>query len=196
GPSSSAPRAAEAAPPPTAPARPGALLLVLALLLLALVHPPSWPGVPAPLWFPSAGLGLALIAWFGPRAAGLLLLASLLAGVRAGLWPAPLPAAEWPALLGRAAPQGAVPVAVLAAAWVGYRRADGAEALRDPDSAILFLLVPGAVLAAFALLRTLPVWLASSAAFPLLREAGAYWVGQSLGLLALAPPLLVWAVGS
>ncbi len=171
---------------------------LLALLLLALVHPLSWPGQPAPLWFPSSGLGLALIAWFGLRAALLLLAAVLLAAVRGALWPAVVPPGEWPGLLAAAAYEGAFQVAMLAAAWRAFRRAGGQPDLRDPWSAVLFLLVPGAVLGLFALLRALPVWLAGGD-FSLPREAATYWVGQALGVFALTPPLLVllgqWGVG-
>src|SRR5207249_3665651 len=41
-------------------------------LLLALVHltqPAAWGRLDPGLWYPPAGLGLALVAWFGPRAA-------------------------------------------------------------------------------------------------------------------------------
>src|SRR5262245_19670701 len=70
-------------------------LPALTVLLLALIQPHSWPGGPEPLWFPSAGLGLVLIAWFGPRAALLLLIAAPLVAVRASLWPSLQPADQW-----------------------------------------------------------------------------------------------------
>src|SRR5262245_41201358 len=58
----------------------------LTLFLLALIQPLSWPHGPTPLWFPTAGLGLVLIAWFGPRAALLILIAAPFAALRTALW--------------------------------------------------------------------------------------------------------------
>src|SRR5262249_55435560 len=150
-----------------------------------------WPGGPAPLWFPTAGLGLVLVAWFGLRAAVLLLIAAPLAAVRAALWPAFLPLQEWPLLLGKSLCEGMFQAAMLATAWWAFRRATrdpgsgGQTDLHDPRSAVLFLFVIGAVVAAFAVLRTFPVWLATSFAFSLPEEAVGWWVGQALGIMAL-----------
>src|SRR4051794_28136626 len=64
----------------------GRVWLVLGgLLLLHVLHPLTW-GVARPsLWFPPAGLGLALVAWFGPRGALLVLVDGLLVGLQAYL---------------------------------------------------------------------------------------------------------------
>src|SRR5438552_1907816 len=86
-------------PPPAPRGRPGGLVLLPAVLLLALVHPLSWPGRPAPLWFPSAGLGLALVAWFGPKAAALVAAGALLAAART-LWLGPTTGGHWLTLFG------------------------------------------------------------------------------------------------
>jgi PAS domain S-box-containing protein len=169
------------------------LLLALAVLLLALVHPLSWPGRPVPLWYPSAGLGLVLVAWLGLRAAGVVLVAVLLAGVRGGLWPNLVAAERWGPLLAEAAYEGFFQAALVAAVWWAYRQGGGAADLCDPRSATLFLLCSAAVVAGIALLRTLPVWLAGGTVFSLPWEATGYWVAQELGLLVLAPPLLVFA---
>ena len=170
--------------------RPGALLLALSVLLLALVHPRSWPGQPAPLWYPSAGLGLVLVAWLGLRAAGLLLVAVPVAGLRGVLWSAP---DHWGLLLAEAAYEGFFQAALVAAVWWTYRQAGGSAELRDPRSATLFLLTSVAVPAGIALLRTVPVWLADGTAFSLPSDVVAYWVAQVLGLVVLTPPLLVFA---
>ncbi|MBI1914440.1 MAG: PAS domain S-box protein [Planctomycetes bacterium] len=192
-----APGATPIANAPGSPSRwPAWRLLALTVLLLALIHPLSWPGGPDPLWFPSAGLGLVLIAWFGQRAALLILLAAPFAAVRAALWPSLQGTEHWAELLGKTVCEGAFQAAMLAAAWWAYRRAGGQPDLHDPRSAVLFLLVPGTVAAGFAVLRTLPVWLATAFGFSLPRVAGAWWVSQELGIMALAPPLLVLATGN
>src|SRR5262249_7255305 len=194
-PATSAPHAPGPPPVANAPGSPSRWtawrLPVLMVLLLALVHPLSWPGGPDPLWFPSAGLGLVLIAWFGLPAALLILIAAPLAAIRAALWPSLQGAEHWTELLGKTVCEGACQAAMLAAAWWAYRRAGGQPDLHDPRSAVLFLLVPGTIAAGFAFLRTLPVWLLTALEFSLPREAGAWWVSQELGIMALAPPLLV-----
>ena len=55
-----------------------AVLALAGVLLLYLTNPSSFTGLPG-LWAPSAGLGLVLVAWLGPRAGWLLLSAGLLA---------------------------------------------------------------------------------------------------------------------
>src|SRR3954469_20867946 len=95
-------RPAPHAPGPRSPSRWTAWrLTALTVLLLALIHPLSWPGGPEPLWFPSAGLGLVLIAWFGLRAALLILIAAPFVAVRAALWPSVQGAEHWGELLGK-----------------------------------------------------------------------------------------------
>src|SRR5262245_37303864 len=53
---------------PSLPAR-QTILFLSALLLLHATNPLAWGRFDSALWFPPTGLGLALIAWFGPRAA-------------------------------------------------------------------------------------------------------------------------------
>ena len=67
------------------------------LVMLLATHPLMW-GRPVPAsWLPMAGLGLALIAWFGFRATLLVFVATLLANAAALLYaPSLLPAAGAP----------------------------------------------------------------------------------------------------
>src|SRR5260370_27677798 len=61
---------------PFAPWHGGAVLL--ALLALHLTNPHSWGQASPALWFPAAGVGLCLVAWFGRRAVVLVLVSGLL----------------------------------------------------------------------------------------------------------------------
>src|SRR5262249_4492731 len=61
-------------------------LFLPALALLHLSHPLTWGVHTDPsLWFPTLGIGLALVAWFGPRAGMLLALDGLLVVFQAWL---------------------------------------------------------------------------------------------------------------
>jgi PAS domain S-box-containing protein len=171
-------------------------VVVVALVLLHLSHPLTW-GRPWPgLWFPPAGLGLALVAWFGPRCAVWLLADGLLIALQAG-FVGLLSGAEGPlrtsGLLAADAVLGAAELPL--AWWLYHRRARGARQLGDPRSAILFLvLVPGAVTGLFALARAGLFTLAPPAAGAAGTPAywlGIFWMGRALGILVLAPPLLV-----
>jgi PAS domain S-box-containing protein len=173
-----------------------------ALVLLHLSHPLTW-GRPWPgLWFPPAGIGLALVAWFGPRFAVWLLADGLLIALQAG-FVGLLSGAEGPlrfsGLLAADAVLGAVELPL--AWWLYHRRARGARQLGDPRSAILFLvLVPGAVTGLFALARAGLFALAAPAESTAAGWLGLFWLGRALGILVLAPPLLVtltsWLVRS
>src|SRR6202007_148656 len=50
-------------------ARRRTVLFLSSLLLLHATNPLAWGQSGSALWFPPVGLGLVLIAWFGPRAA-------------------------------------------------------------------------------------------------------------------------------
>jgi PAS domain-containing protein len=161
---------------------------------LHLSHPLTWGQSWPELWSPPTGLGLALIAWFGPRAALLIALDGLLVTLQAAAlgW-LPTPAA---ASLGVGAADAVLTALALQVGWWAYRRAGGARGLGDPRSAILFLfLVPGLTAALSALGRALLFGLAGIPLIPAGLGAGAtvavLWLGQALGLLILAPPLLV-----
>jgi len=114
---SEAGQAPDAATTPIPPSHPGGWRLpALTVLLVALIQPLSWPGGPDPLWFPSAGLGLVLVAWFGPQAALLLLIAAPLAALRACLWPTLQPADQWLKLFAQTVCEGTFQAAMLATA--------------------------------------------------------------------------------
>jgi signal transduction histidine kinase len=79
------------------------------------------------------------------------------------------------------------------AAWSCYHRlARGARCLDDPRSAVAFLLiVPVVVTGLFASLHGLGAWLLGAAPGGLLHAVGAFWMSRALGIVAVAPPLLV-----
>ncbi len=180
-------------PASSGPALPVARRLpaVAGLLLLVLGNPLAWRGESPGLWFPSAGLALCLVAWAGPGAAVLAFKAALLAAAlalaagaapfgRSG-WPA-LPLALWEAVLEAGEP--------LAAWWCYRRLAGGSRGLADPRSATLFLLVvPCLVVGLFSAVRPLPLGL--TAGGPSWHLVAEFWLSRAVGVLALAPPLLV-----
>ncbi|HYT88365.1 MAG TPA: PAS domain S-box protein [Gemmataceae bacterium] len=160
------------------------LLALLGLPLLFLSDPRLWHGNHA-LWLAPVGLGLALTAWVGLWAAGLVALAALLAGLAGG-------GTDWPVLT---VIEAVVLGGVVGLGWWCYHfKAKGVRRLNDPRSATLFLiLVPGAVAGLAAVLLAL----AGQALGPGLDDvptlAVAWWIRQVLGILTLAPPLLVIA---
>jgi PAS domain S-box-containing protein len=131
------------------------------------------------LWPPEAGLGLALTFWLGPWGAGLAATDRLLVHVLGGAGGAGLAP-----VLGDAA----FTFAELLLAWWWYvRLGRGSVRLNDPRSATLFLLlVPGA---AFGLGAFGRAWLGGAG--DLGEAATGLWVTRALGVLALAPPLLL-----
>jgi PAS domain S-box-containing protein len=162
--------------------------VAVGLLLLHLGNPLTWrPQLPA-LWFPSAGVGVLLVAWLGARAAVLVAADAFLVVLLAAVLGRGLPPGGWVAPLWDAALAG--PEA-WAAWWVYHRLARGDRRLGEPRSAVLFLLlVPGLVTGLFAGARALPLGL-SAGATALADMAAAFWVGRALGLAVLVPPLLV-----
>ncbi len=168
------------------------LFLVL-LLTLHLSQRFSWPGVPGPQWFPSAGLGVALLAWLGPRALVLLVLDAFLAALQQQGFGQELPAGPGWRGLGGAVLDQALQAGALALGWALFQRgARGSRVLGDPRSLVLFLLlVPGVALGVGSVFwlvlcgGTLPLGVEGW------REVGLHWTRQALGVIALAPPLLV-----
>ncbi len=131
------------------------------------------------LWDPSIGLGLVLMAWLGGRwlaaAAGVSLLVRL--AVADSAFPAVLTVID---VTGWAIE--------LAGAWACYHTlARGSRRLNDPRSASLFLLlVPGAAAGLSGLSRAVLF-----GAEPFWPAATHYWLTQALGLLTIAPSLLL-----
>jgi PAS domain S-box-containing protein len=168
-----------------------AFFALAALLLLWLSHPLTWGPDELPLWSPPAGLGLVLVAWFGFRfgasllvACGVLLLPHCLARWLLG-------ETVWPAWVGIEAVLGVVEPVL---AWYLYHvLSRGSRRLIDPRSAMQFvLLVPIVTAVAIALVRT---GLAQVVG-PLHDEPSGrlfllFWLDHALGLMVVAPPLLV-----
>ena len=159
--------------------------------MLLAAHPLMW-GRPVPAsWLPMAGLGLALIAWFGFGA-------TLRSSSSPPCWPMRRRCCS-PVLAARRGVPGwslAIADAVLTAgelhlAWECYHYlARGARELTDPKSAILYLiLVPGLVTGAAAVLQIAVVVMATGERFSI-DLALATWLGLALGLLIVTPPLL------
>ncbi len=175
---------------------------LLALLLLAGVHPLTWRRAMPALWHPAAGLGLALIAWFGLPAVALVFLGCLLAGGLAA-WQTPqLFPCEGTALGVLVVADSFLLAGELSLAWWLYQyRGRGSRELNDPRSAILYLfLVPCLVLGLFAVLRTGLVvvlcggWqesrLSAQGVIDLSVSVANFWLGHALGVLIVTPPLL------
>ncbi len=179
-------------------------LLLALLVLLHLAHPSTWGRSGPGLWFPPAGLGLALVAWFPLRLAVPVLLGSgLLVLVQAAVRGGPPfligGRAALPGELAFLALDGLLTVLELSLAWWLYQgRAGGARRLSDPRSATQFLLlVPGALAGLFAALRAvlfeecgLPLPLPFHDA-ALGQRLALWWLDRALGEMILAPPLLV-----
>jgi PAS domain S-box-containing protein len=159
------------------------------MALLHLAHPLTWGNSGIPIWFPPVGIGLVLVAWFGPLAGLLVTIDGLLVVSQACLFGSDFPehgialsCAD--ALLGG--------LEVLLAWWVYHHLAHGARTLSDPRSALLFLvLVIGGVVGLFALDRwLLRLLLLHWFDDPHWSDLLALWLSRALGVLVLAPPLL------
>ncbi len=156
------------------------------LLLLVVANPRLWAPGPTGLWFPPAGLGLVLVAWLGLWAAGLAAGGVLLVGL---LTRGPTVAPLYPFL------EALVVAAEVGLGWWCYHaRARGARRLTDPRSAVVFLiLVPGCAAGLSALVLAAARQALDTPPPDLVSLASALWVSHALGVLALAPPLLVLA---
>src|SRR5262249_47055097 len=87
------PAPVEAPPPPRAVQITAA---IAALLLLHVTHPLAWGQAARGLWFPAAGVGLAVLAWRGPRGVILLLTSEALVFLQALLLGTLSASANWP----------------------------------------------------------------------------------------------------
>jgi len=134
---------------------------------------------PGALWSIPAGLGVVLVAWQRPWIAVLL-------GVDIFL-------CRWliadRGLLAACSGALLLPLQFLVSWWTYHKWAKGVRELDDPRSAILFLLlVPGFWCGIFACLRMLIDHPLDGAFW---FQLGVNWLRDALGILALAPPLLV-----
>jgi PAS domain S-box-containing protein len=166
------------------------LLATAGLLLLYVGHPLAWQRRPPALWFPPVGLGIVLVAWLGPRAAVLVGLAGLVVAVQA--WVVGT-LTGWHAALG-----ALLDALVLALeVWLGWtvysRIARGARRLGDPASAIWFAaLVPGLIAGLLAPAHAILLGAAHPRGLDTFWDlSAAIWLSHALGILALAPLLLV-----
>jgi PAS domain S-box-containing protein len=176
--------------PSRRPAAPRTAAILAGLALLHLTHPLAWGALPPNAWFPPAGIGLALVAWFGPRLAWLIAADGVLVVLQALLLSgfAPGPAAPLLALTAADALLGAAGLAL--GWWLYHHLAEGARTFGDPRSAVLFLfLVPGAAAVTAAAGHAAAGWALGGGSF--VGMLGDWWLAWVLGLMALAPPLLV-----
>ena len=170
------------------------LLAVAAVFLLYVTNPSAYSGSPG-LWAPSVGLGLVVVAWFGPRAGLLMVAAGLLVALQKFVFGTLLERRTDALSLTLTVGNALLATGEVLAAWWVYRRwGGGGRALNDPLSAVLFVLVvPGltAVLFAAAHFATAGVLRGTWDDFP--QEVGRCWLSSALGLLAVAAPLLTAA---
>jgi len=168
------------------------LVAAVGLLLLHLGNPLVWRH-PLPVWwFPPAGLGLALVAWLGPRMVLLVFADVLLVALQAHLLHTPTIWGDgWLRLPGAVGEAVTVSAEILAA-WGCYcYLGRGSRRLGDPRSATLFLLlVPTLTAGAFAVPLALAGWALDPEPGRFPRWLSLYWLSHALGFLALAPPLL------
>jgi PAS domain-containing protein/integral membrane sensor domain MASE1 len=164
---------------------PHAVFALLGFLLLVFVQPAVGDASGTPLWFPSAGIALVLVAWFGRRAALLPFAAALVPAIGA------LSSGNSTAqAFGILADGGAAALEALVGCWLFLGVARGARRLSDPRSAVEFvLLIPGLAAVTGAIARAGAA--AACGASPTAVGVTALWLGHALGLLVVAPPLLV-----
>ena len=132
------------------------------------------------LWFPSLGLGLTLVSWFGLRLAPLLAVAVVAVRALGGF--------SWIQVA-----DGALVGAEIALGWWIYDRiAKASRWLEDPRSSVLFLLLlPGAVhLTAAALQALWTTDFAPEAGYVV--RFGTLWISRALAVLMITP--FLWVV--
>ena len=165
------------------------LTLLLAALLLHLSHLSCWHQPEPHVWFAPLGIGIALLAWFGPRVLLLVAADSILVSLQALLL-----SGDWDTtLLVMAVLRAGLEAGEVWVAWWCYHRlARGSRSLDDLRSATLFLfLVPGLVVGVFSLqFAALSLWSGDWLGLALLQRWTALWVSQALGVMTLTPFLL------
>jgi PAS domain-containing protein len=132
-------------------------------------------------------LSIVAFAWLGPWAVAPVVAAFAVPVCVALLTGQP----EVPA--GRIILFAALDVIEVAVGWFVYRRlVHSPRRLEDPYAATLFLLIiPGFASSAFAFLRCLAFPLPEATLTESVRLATTLWFGHALGILAVAPPLLI-----
>jgi PAS domain S-box-containing protein len=172
----------------------GAAVLIAFLFL---TNPLIWTTRSA-LWAPSAGLALVVVAWLGLRPAVPLLLASAglvyLVALSRTLFGWPPGWGGAPSLVLTSADLLLGVVEAPLAWWLYHAYSRGSGRLSDPRSATTFLFViPGMVLGGFAVVRTLlaALYPGLSPGETLLGALLTRWMERALGVLIVAPPLLV-----
>jgi PAS domain S-box-containing protein len=181
-----------APPVPHSPGRPRWPVVLAAILLVYLLQQGSAFG--PSLWSPAVGVGLVLVAWFGARFGVLVLLGGGLLALIHSAWSAASGPLTWVALAG-----GINAVEAAGAWWLYHERSRGSRRLADPRSATLFVfLVPGVAAGAVALLRVVLFRaIAPAGTFSALgavsfeRLWALFWLDHALGLMIVAPPVLV-----
>lgn len=173
----------EAHPPsfPPAPRRLGLMLLATAILVLV-SHPVVWGWSGPGLWFPPVGFALAALIWLGWPVLPVIFVAIGVVEVISPLNPS----------IGVGLAESALATLELGLGWWCYiRQARGRRRLNDPRSAILFLLlVPFMSLGLGSVLRCLLH--ESTLSWPWVLS---YWSQHVVGVLALAPLMLVGVTG-
>ena len=141
------------------------------------------PGVS--LWYPAAGLALAVLVLLGPRVAPVVFAANL-----CGAWLTADLGLGWSILV--------FPLLITAtytAAALLVRRANGRRLLPGiPHQTAVFIAATALAPLAVALLGTLAMhWLEPLAWDEFLRTAANWWLGDTCGMLTVVPPVMVFA---
>ncbi len=158
-----------------------AALLLFFVVALAVGHESS-------VWLPALGIGLALVSWFGFWSLPFLMAGLFLARLVTHASP-PLPHPVWLIVW-----DSVLLTAQIGVSWWLYAvKAKGSRWLDDPRSATVFMLiVPGAVTTVAACVQAL-AWKTAGvpAGADYWQLAGTLGVSHALGLLTIAPALLV-----
>jgi MASE1 len=160
-------------------------LALFGLFLLVCSHPLVWQGLHARTLFAPLGVGLALTAWLGykivPGIAAILCIVQICY--------LPDGTTRW-----QATGAAALSAVEIGSAWWCYRRAGGTRRLDDPRSTTLFLLlVPCLFGGIFATLQVLNGYFVSPDSASFGQSVLELWIGDILGIVAVAPPLLAVA---
>jgi PAS domain S-box-containing protein len=167
------------------------LLALVGGLLLHIGQPIGWHGARAELGLPALGVGLALVAWLGPRALLLVAITSLTATAQAWLLHLPLGDGAWSVVV-NALFESVLEAGSLYAIWAFYRRLRHASwSLGDFRSAGLLSAIVFAAYLLLAAIHALYLQLTVHPDAGFLTLSVHTWLAWSLGVLTVAPPLLI-----